>query len=58
MATRLLQEKNITLVNNADIHDAEIVDQRVFFVAKDGRKFEFDEAIWCVEVCSLIHMDS
>jgi hypothetical protein len=48
--TRIAAERGIEVVENADIKTVSTIDGDEYLVAEDGRKFPFDEAVWCTEV--------
>lgn len=51
--SRILDEKGVEVIHNADIvgsiglSEVNEINHREYLVASDGRKFDFDEAIWC-----------
>jgi hypothetical protein len=50
IVTRIAAERGIEVVKNADIRTVSKIDGVEYLVAVDGRKFPFDEAVWCTEV--------
>ena len=54
IVTRIAAERGIEVVRNADIRTVSTIDGDEYLVAEDGRKFRFDEAVWCTEVSCLL----
>ena len=53
IVTRIAAERGIEVIRNADIRTVSTIDGDEYLVAEDGRKFRFDEAVWCTEVSCL-----
>ena len=48
--SRIAFERGIEVELNADIVHVDTIEDEEVLVAKDGRTFCFDEAVWCTEV--------
>ena len=48
--SRIALERGIVIELNVEVNVVETVDGEDYLVATDGRKFPFDEAVWCTEV--------
>jgi predicted NAD/FAD-binding protein len=48
--SRIAIERGIEVELNADIVRVDMIEDEEVLVAKDGRTFCFDEAVWCTEV--------
>ena len=51
--SRIALERGIVIELNVEVNVVETVDGEDYLVATDGRKFPFDEAVWCTEVIKL-----
>jgi selenide,water dikinase len=52
--TRLLNEKEIKILNNTEIIDSEYDSNinKSYLISEDGKKIEYDEAIFCTQACA------
>jgi hypothetical protein len=48
--SRIAFERGIKVELNADIVRVDMIEDEEVLVARDGRTFCFDEAVWCTEV--------
>lgn len=50
MVTEQLQRKNITIISNADVVDAETGDDNhKYLITRSGERIAYDEAFWCTQ---------
>ena len=53
--SRIALERGITIELNIEVAAIDTVQGEDHLISKDGRRFHFDEAVWCTEV--LFHLD-